>query len=79
MIQSGRDPLAHFAAMLAEADFTVGNLECPIATTGQPLESKIFSFRAHPRVLSILKGRFNALASPTTTPATTARKPFSRP
>jgi poly-gamma-glutamate synthesis protein (capsule biosynthesis protein) len=62
VIQSGRDPLAHFTATLAQADFTVGNLECPIATTGQPLESKIFSFRAHPRVLPILKGRFNALA-----------------
>lgn len=62
VIQSGRDPMAHFAAMLAQADFTVGNLECPVATTGRPLESKIFSFRAHPRVLSILKGRFNALA-----------------
>jgi poly-gamma-glutamate synthesis protein (capsule biosynthesis protein) len=62
VIQSGRDPLAHFAATLAEADFAVGNLECPVATVGQPLESKIFSFRAHPRVLSILKGRFNALA-----------------
>ncbi|BCB25458.1 hypothetical protein SKTS_03440 [Sulfurimicrobium lacus] len=62
VIQSGRDPLVHFAATLAEADFTVGNLECPVATVGQPLESKIFSFRAHPRVLPILKGRFNALA-----------------
>jgi poly-gamma-glutamate synthesis protein (capsule biosynthesis protein) len=62
VIQSGRDPLAHFAATLAQADFTIGNLECPIATTGQPMESKIYSFRAHPRVLPILKGRFNALA-----------------
>ncbi|MBZ0106955.1 MAG: CapA family protein [Sulfuricella denitrificans] len=61
-IQSGRDPLADFAATLAQADITIGNLECPIATTGQPLESKIVSFRAHPRVLSILKGRFNALS-----------------
>lgn len=62
VIQSGRDPLEPFAAMLADADFTIGNLECPIATGGKPLENKIFSFRAHPRVASVLKGRFNALA-----------------
>jgi len=62
VIQSGRDPLADFASILSQADFTLGNLECPIATGGKALESKIYSFRAHPRVLPLLKGRFNALA-----------------
>ncbi len=62
VIASGRDPLAPFAAQLRDADFTIGNLECPIATVGQPLDSKIFSFRADPRVLPLLKGRFDALA-----------------
>jgi poly-gamma-glutamate synthesis protein (capsule biosynthesis protein) len=62
VIQSGRDPLAHFAAALNNADFTLGNLECPVATGGKALESKIYSFRADPRVLPLLKGRFNALA-----------------
>jgi poly-gamma-glutamate capsule biosynthesis protein CapA/YwtB (metallophosphatase superfamily) len=62
VIASGRDPLAPFARRLASADFRIGNLECPIATTGKALESKIFSFRAHPRVLEVLKGRFDALA-----------------
>jgi poly-gamma-glutamate synthesis protein (capsule biosynthesis protein) len=62
MIASGRDPLAPFASMLADADYRIGNLECPIATMGQPLDSKIYNFRAHPRVLSVLKGRFDALA-----------------
>lgn len=61
-IAAGRDPLAPFAPLLADADYRIGNLECPIATTGQPLESKIFSFRAHPRVLAVLRGRFDALA-----------------
>ena len=61
VIKSGRDPLAPFAAELRDADFTIGNLECPIATQGQPLVSKIFSFRADPRVVSRLKGRFDAL------------------
>ena len=62
VLASGRDPLAPFAAQLRAADFTIGNLECPIATVGKPLESKIFSFRADPRALSVLQGRFDALA-----------------
>ena len=62
VIASGRDPLALFAALLRDSDFAVGNLECPIATTGQPMANKIVTFRAHPRVLPVLKGRFDALA-----------------
>ena len=61
-IAAGRDPLAPFAALLAAADYRIGNLECPIATVGQPMDSKIYNFRAHPRVLAVLKGRFDALA-----------------
>ncbi|MBI4740715.1 MAG: CapA family protein [Betaproteobacteria bacterium] len=62
VIASGRDPLAPFAAHLRDADFTIGNLECPVASAGKPLDSKIFSFRAHPRVVPLLKGRFDALS-----------------
>ena len=61
-IAAGGDPLAPFAAILATADFTVGNLECPIASVGTPLENKIFSFRARPESMRVLKGRFDALA-----------------
>jgi len=61
-IAAGRDPLAAFAPLLADADYRIGNLECPIATVGQPLDSKIYNFRAHPRALAVLKGRFDALA-----------------
>jgi poly-gamma-glutamate synthesis protein (capsule biosynthesis protein) len=61
-IAAGRDPLAPFATLLADADYRIGNLECPIATVGKPMDSKIYNFRAHPRVLSVLKGRFDALA-----------------
>lgn len=61
-IAQGRDPIAAFDAQLHDADYTIGNLEVPIATVGQPLESKIYSFRAHPRVLGVLKGRFDAMA-----------------
>jgi poly-gamma-glutamate synthesis protein (capsule biosynthesis protein) len=61
-VAAGRDPLAPFAALLAEADYRVGNLECPVATGGKPLESKIFSFRADPAVMSVLRGRFDAMS-----------------
>lgn len=60
-IAAGRDPLAPVAGLLASADIRIGNLECPIATTGTPQASKIYNFRAHPRVLDVLKGRFDAL------------------
>lgn len=61
-IAAGGDPLAAFDAVLRDADFTIGNLECPIATVGEPMASKIFNFRAHPRVIPVLQGRFDALA-----------------
>ena len=61
-VAAGGDPLAPFAAELGNADYTIGNLECPIATGGSALANKIFAFRAHPRVLPVLKGRFDALA-----------------
>lgn len=62
VIAAGRDPLAAFAPHLAAADLRIGNLETPIATTGKPTESKIYNFRAHPRVLPVLQGRFDALS-----------------
>lgn len=62
LIAAGGDPLAPFAGELRDADFTIGNLETPIATVGRPLDSKIVSFRSDPRVLAVLKGRFDALA-----------------
>ena len=62
VIADGRDPLAGFDAHLKGADYRIGNLEVPVATVGKPLDSKIFSFRAHPRVMKVLQGRFDALA-----------------
>ena len=61
-VAAGGDPLAPFAAELRNADFTIGNLECPIATGGKVLENKLFAFRAHPRVIDVLRGRFDALS-----------------
>lgn len=61
-IAAGGDPLAPFDALLRAADYRIGNLEVPIATVGKPMDNKIYTFRAHPRVLDKLKGRFDALA-----------------
>ena len=61
-IAAGGDPLAPFAAELRNADFTIGNLECPVATGGVALDNKIFAFRAHPRVLEVLRGRLDAVS-----------------
>jgi poly-gamma-glutamate capsule biosynthesis protein CapA/YwtB (metallophosphatase superfamily) len=61
-VAAGGDPLAAFDHTLRDADFTLGNLECPAAVTGKPLDNKIFSFRANPAVMRILKGRFSALS-----------------
>ena len=62
LVAAGGDPLSPFAALLRDADYRIGNLECPIATSGTPLANKIATFRAHPRVLRVLAGRFDALA-----------------
>ncbi|MEO8296469.1 MAG: CapA family protein [Burkholderiales bacterium] len=63
-VAAGGDPLAPFDAVLRAADVRIGNLECPIAgpTTGRPLDNKIYSFRADPRVTRVLQGRFDAMA-----------------
>ena len=62
LIAQGGDPLAPFAEILQAADYRIGNLECPIATSGQAHASKIVSFRADPLTLSVLPGRFDAVS-----------------
>ena len=62
VIAEGRDPFAAVADLLRDADFRIGNLECPIATVGQAMESKIYSFRAHPRVLPMLERHIDAVS-----------------
>ena len=61
-IAAGGDPLAPFAAELRDADFAIANLECPIAESGTALGNKIFAFRAHPRAVDVLRGRFAAVS-----------------
>ena len=62
VVAAGRDPFEHFAGVLAEADFRIGNLETPVAATGKALENKIAVFRASPAVVSVLKPHFDALS-----------------
>ena len=54
LIERGGDPLAAFAELFAQADVRVVNLECVVATQGEPAY-KNFTFRAHPRVLPVLR------------------------
>ena len=54
LIERGGDPLAGFAPLFAQADLRVANLECVVATTGEPA-NKNYTFRAHPRVLPVLR------------------------
>lgn len=60
VVAAGKDPLRHFATSLLAADLTVGNLELPIATAGKKSD-KIYTFRAHPRVVPLLSKYFDAL------------------
>ena len=61
LIAQGGDPYAHFAATFANADIRITNLECVIATTGGASD-KMYTFRAHPRVIPVLQRHFDALA-----------------
>ncbi len=60
-IAQGRDPFAPFAGILNAADIRLGNLECVVATSGDPAD-KNFTFRAHPRTLDVLKRHFDAVS-----------------
>ena len=61
-IKRGGNPFAAFAPLLDTADIRVGNLECVVATTGSPAPGKIWTFRAHPRTLPLLKRHFDAVS-----------------
>lgn len=61
-IAAGGDPLVHVDTLLRDADVRIGNLECPVAHRGTPLENKIYTFRADPAALRVLAGRFDALS-----------------
>ncbi len=60
-IEQGRDPFSAVAELINRADIRIGNLECVVATGGEP-EEKIFKFRANPRTLTVLKNHFDAVS-----------------
>ncbi|MFH1988212.1 MAG: CapA family protein [Pseudomonadota bacterium] len=61
LIAKGGDPLAPFAKTLKAADYRIANLETSVARSGRRLADKPYTFRAHPRTLRILQGRFDAV------------------
>ena len=60
-IKQGHNPFAPFAQILDSADVRVANLECVIARGGKA-EDKPYTFRAHPRVLKLLKRQVDAVS-----------------
>ncbi|MDI9330831.1 MAG: CapA family protein [Alphaproteobacteria bacterium] len=62
LIARGVDPLRHVAPLLREADVRIANLETVVARSGQAVPNKIYTFRAHPRVLPVLKRHFDAVS-----------------
>jgi poly-gamma-glutamate synthesis protein (capsule biosynthesis protein) len=60
LIANGGDPFADFATYFAGADIRITNLECVVATKGSAAD-KMYTFRAHPRVIPVLKKHFDAV------------------
>ncbi len=61
IIERGVDPFEPFAKHLQAADLAIGNLECVVAGSGKAVR-KPYNFRAHPRVIPLLKKHFHALS-----------------
>ena len=60
LIAKGGDPFADFATYFAGADIRITNLECVVTYKGAAAD-KMYTFRAHPRVIPILKKHFDAV------------------
>lgn len=61
LIDDQRDPFAAVSALLEEADLAVGNLECPVATSGTR-KNKRFTFRAKPSSLRAVHQRLDVVS-----------------
>jgi len=61
LIAQGGDPFADFATFFASADIRITNLECVVATRGGATADKMYTFRAHPQVIPVLKRHFDAV------------------
>jgi poly-gamma-glutamate synthesis protein (capsule biosynthesis protein) len=60
IIEQGGDPFSDFADYFAGADIRITNLECVVSTRGQA-NDKMYTFKAHPRVIPVLKKHFDAV------------------
>lgn len=60
LIGRGGDLLAKVAHLFQGADIRLVNLECVVSTIGSPGD-KVFTFRAHPRVLPVLRRHVDAV------------------
>jgi poly-gamma-glutamate synthesis protein (capsule biosynthesis protein) len=60
IIEQGGDPFSDFADYFAGADIRITNLECVISTRGQA-NDKMYTFKAHPRVIPVLQKHFDAV------------------
>ena len=60
-IQDGHDPLHLFSGILKQSDIRIANLECVIATGGEAVD-KPYTFRAHPRVIPLLKRHLDVVS-----------------
>jgi len=59
-IADGIDPFTPFDSLFKQADITLGNLECVIATTGEKVP-KPYNFRASPICIPVIKRHFSAV------------------
>ena len=60
-IARGQDPFALTAPLFRGVELSVGNLECPVATGGAAVD-KVYTFRADPRTLPVLRQHFDAVS-----------------
>ena len=58
LIAKGGDPFAAFESFFTKADIRITNLECVVSNKGSAAD-KMFTFRAHPRVIPVLKKHFD--------------------
>ena len=61
VVTLGQDPFANVAKVLADADLTIGNLECAIVKDGHA-EDKPFTFRGPNKSLPLLRQHFSAVS-----------------
>lgn len=61
-IKQGKDPFKDFEKILAGSDLRIANLECVVSGKKGKAEEKPYAFKAHPRVLPVLKKHFSAVS-----------------